>query len=147
MINTKLARRWSGSELIFLTVQTAFDERTPYIFTQSIWHLRACFYWYKVLQAVSHSQVSHCPQRCSACLSPHKGMFSKHQWCHTCFSCNTCRIARDAPPSSCLQHAVKDGADAPQTQRWLLVLAAPHQAGLGRCLMCWNWWWCGLLCR
>lgn len=93
----------------------AFDVRTSYIFSQSIWHLRSGFYWYKVLQAVSHSEVRHCPQRWSACLSPHKSMFPKHQWRHTCFSCNTCRIVRDAPPSSSLQLSVQDGAEAPQT--------------------------------
>lgn len=30
MTNIKLTKRWSGSELVFLTIETAFDVRTPH---------------------------------------------------------------------------------------------------------------------
>lgn len=115
MTNTKLDKRWPGLWAHFPYCTDSFWCKNPiYVFIHSIWHSRSGLYWYKVLQAVSPGEVSHCPQGGSARLSPHKGRFSEHEWCHRCFSCNSCRI--DAAPSSSLQLAVTDGAGAPQTR-------------------------------
>lgn len=61
-----------------------------------------------------------------------------HEWRHTYFSCNACKITLDAPPRStqapsCLQSKVE--LMLHRSKWWLLVLTDPQQAALSSMLV------------